>query len=409
MIDMPSMVKERFIRRVQAVEAEEENGVCMDLDFTWEQQEFRYQVARFAKERIAPVAEEMEGAKMPSKELIREMGELGYLGVKFPEEYGGAGVDAPHVYHCILIEEVAKVSAGFAAAVAMTTSVPLVSIHKFGSDALRQKYLVPTIQGKMVGAFGLTETEAGSDVAGIRTRAVQDGDSYVLNGTKVFISNGTVADFIVVAAKTSPEKGMAGISMFLVDTCMKGFKVSRPLDKFTTHSSDTAELVFEDLVVPKENLLGDEDTGLVNLLNSLEEDRVMTAAISLGLAKAAYEAALKYSQEREQFGKQISKFQAVRFRLVDMLALLESSELYLYYAARKADKGERVAKEAALSKIIVCEAANKVCAMALSILGGYGLMTEFPVERYLRDSYFPLIGGGTPDIMRVVVAREIGI
>ena len=381
----------------------------MDLDFTWEQQEFRRQIARFAQERIAPLAEEMEQTKTPMKALIREMGALDFLGVKFPEEYGGAGVDQPHVYHCILVEEMAKVSAGFAAAVSMTTSVPLVSIHKFGSEDLRQRYLVPAIRGEMVGAFALTEPEAGSDAASIRTRAVRDGDSYVLNGTKIFTSNGTIADFITVAAKTNPEKGMAGISIFLVDTRMKGFKVSRQLDKFTTHSSDTTELVFEDLVVPKENLLGDEDTGLINLLTSLEEDRIMTAALSLGLAKASYEAALKYAQERKQFGKQISKFQAVRFRLADMLALVESSELYMYYAARKADKGERVAKEAALAKIIVCEAANKVCAMALSILGGYGLMTEFPVERYLRDSYFPLIGGGTPDIMRVVVAREIGI
>lgn len=381
----------------------------MDLDFTWEQQEFRRQVARFAQEKVAPLADEMEKTKTPAKALIREMGELGFLGVKFPAEYGGAGVDEPHVYHCILVEELARVSAGFSAAVSMTTSVPLVSIHKFGSEELRQKYLVPAINGELVGAFALTEPESGSDAASIRTRAVREGDHYVLNGTKIFTTNGTIADFVTVCAKTNPEKGMAGISTFLVDTRMEGFKVGRKLDKFTTCSSDTAELVLDNLVVPRGNLLGDEDTGLLNLLTSLEEDRIMTAALSLGLAKAAYQAALQYSRERKQFGKEISKFQAIRFRLAEMLALLEVSELYMYYAARKADRGENVAKEAALSKIIVCENANKLCSMALSILGGYGLMTEFPVQRYLRDSYFPLIGGGTPDIMRVVVAREIGI
>ncbi|NTU60369.1 MAG: acyl-CoA dehydrogenase [Deltaproteobacteria bacterium] len=381
----------------------------MDLDFTWEQQEFRRQVARFAQERVAPLAEEMEQTGAPSKALIREMGELGFLGVKFPEEYGGAGVAEPHVYHCILVEELARVCSGFSAAVSMTTSVPLVSVHKFGSEELRQKYLVPAIRGELVGAFSLTEPESGSDAASIRTRAVRDGDNYVLNGTKIFTTNGTIADFFTVCAKTNPEKGMAGISTFLVEADTPGFKVARKLEKFTTHSSDTTELVFDNVVVPAGNRLGDEDKGLLNLLGCLEEDRIMTAALSLGLAKAAYEAALQYSKERKQFGKEISKFQAIRFRLADMLALLEVSELYMYYAARKADKGEKVAKECALSKIVVCENANKICAMALSILGGYGLMTEFPVERYLRDSYFPLIGGGTPDIMRVVVAREIGV
>jgi alkylation response protein AidB-like acyl-CoA dehydrogenase len=381
----------------------------MDLDFTWEQQEFRRQIARFAQERVAPLAEEMEKTQSPRRDLIREMGELGFLGVMFPEEYGGAGVAEPHVYHCILVEELGKVSAGFSSAVSMTSAVPLVALFNFGSEELKQKYLVPAIRGELIGAFALTEPEAGSDAASIRTRAVRDGDQYVLNGTKIFISNGSIADFVTVAARTSSEKGMAGISLFLVDTRTEGFKVSRRLEKFMIHSADTAELVFEDLVVPKGYLLGEEDKGLLNLLASLEEDRLMTAALSLGIAKAAYDRALQYAQERKQFGKQISKFQAVRFRLADMLALLESSELYLYYAARKADRGEKVAKEAALSKIIVCEAANKICAMAMSILGGYGLMTDFPIERYLRDSYFPLVGGGTPDIMRVVVAREIGI
>jgi len=381
----------------------------MDLGLTWEAEEFRRQVARFVEERVAPIAEELDANGEPPRELIREMGELGFLGVKFPEEYGGAGVDQPNTYHCILVEELAKASAGLSATVAMTSSVPLLSIYHFGSEELKQKYLVPALRGEKISAFALTEPGAGSDAAAVRTRAVRNGDSYVLNGTKIFISNGTIADFIAVVAKTDLDKGMKGMSVFLVDTDTKGFRVGKRLDKFTTHCSDTAELVFEDLVVPREHLLGQENTGLLGVLPYLEMDRIMTGATSLGLAKAAYAAALQYSKEREQFGMPISKFQAVRFRLADMLAMLESAELYLYYAAGKADRGEKVSKEAALTKIIVCEAANKICQMALAIFGGYGLMTEYPVERYLRDSYFPLIGGGTPDIMRVVVAREIGI
>jgi len=381
----------------------------MDLGLSWEAEEFRRQVARFVEERVAPIAAELDEKGEPSRELVREMGELGFLGVKFPEEYGGAGVDEPHVYHCILVEEIAKASAGLSATVAMTSSVPLLSVYHFGSEELKQKYLVPALRGEKIAAFALTEPGAGSDAAAIHTRAVRNGDSYVLNGTKIFISNGTIADFIAVVAKTDDSKGMKGISVFLVDTSMKGFRVGRRLSKFTTHCSDTAELIFEDLEVPKDYLLGKENTGLLGVIPHLEADRIMTGATSLGLAKAAYEAALQYSKEREQFGMPISKFQAIRFRLADMLAMLETCELYLYYAARKADRGEKISKEAALTKIIVCEGANKICQMALSIFGGYGLMTEFPVERYLRDSYFPLIGGGTPDIMRVVVAREIGI
>jgi alkylation response protein AidB-like acyl-CoA dehydrogenase len=318
-------------------------------------------------------------------------------------------VEEPHTCHCLLVEELSRVSAGFASTIAMGTSVPPSAIHRLGSEDLKQRYLVPTLTGEKVGAFALTEPEAGSDAASIRTKAVRDGDSYLLTGTKIFTTNGTIADYAIVAAKTLPDKGMAGISMFLVDTKTKGFRVGKKLTKFTTHCSDTAEIILEDVVVPKENLLGAENNGLIALMDMLEEDRVMTAAISLGIAKAAYKAAFDYAQERKQFGKQIGKFQAVRFRLAEMLAILESAELYTYYAARKADRGERVAKEAALAKIIVCEGANKVCSLAMAIFGGYGLMTEFPVERYLRDSYFPLVGGGTPDIMRVVVARELGI
>jgi alkylation response protein AidB-like acyl-CoA dehydrogenase len=377
--------------------------------FTWEQKEFRRQIARFVDEKVIPIAREIDETGRPPVELVRELGELGYLGVKFPEAYGGIGADAPNVYHCLMVEELARGSAGFSCLVAMATALPPSSVFRWGTEALKQAYLVPAMRGEKIGAFSLTEPNAGSDAAAIKTRAVRKGDHWVINGTKIFTSNGTVADYITVAAKTDPTKGIDGISLFLVDTKTPGFRVGQRLKKFCTHCHDTAELVFEDVTVPADHLLGEENAGLRNLLDLLDEDRIMTAATALGTAKAAYRAAYDYAKERQQFGRPISNFQAVKFRLVDMLAKIETAELYVYHAARIADRGKGVRKEAALAKIIVCEAANEVCRLANAVFGGYGLMEEYPVQRYLRDSFFPLIGGGTPDIMRVVVAREIGL
>jgi alkylation response protein AidB-like acyl-CoA dehydrogenase len=291
----------------------------------------------------------------------------------------------------------------------MHASTATHTIYRWGSEELKQKYLVPAIKGDMVGAFAITEPNSGSDAASIRTRAERKGDYYVLNGTKMFISNGTFADFVTVAAKTDPSKGLKGISLFLVDTKWPGFSVARNLDKFTTHCADTNELVFEDVKVPVEYRLGDEDTGFLNAYLSLTTDRIFTAAQALGIGRAAYEAALKYSQEREQFGKPICKFQAVAFKLVDMLAIQEQAELYTYNVAAMADRGENITRQAAMAKIIAADGVNQVCQKALNIFGGYGLMNEYPAQRFLRDSYFPMIGGGTSDIMRIVASRQLGL
>lgn len=377
--------------------------------FSDDQSAFRSHIARWVDERLAPVAEELDRANEFPEELFKELGALGYYGIHYPEEYGGGGVDSPNVYYTILIEELSRGSMGLSTIVCMHASTATQTIYKWGSEELKQKYLVPAIRGEKVGAFAITEPNAGSDAASIRTRAVQTDEGYVLNGTKMFISNATIADFITVVAKTDPSKGLKGMSLFLVDTSTAGFSVARKLDKFTTHGADTAEIILEDVKVPPGCRLGDENTGFINAYLSLTTDRIFTAAQALGIGRAAYDAALKYSKEREQFGQPISKFQAVQFKLVDMLSILEQAELYVYNVAAMADRGAPITREAAMAKIIAADGANLICQKALNIFGGYGLMNEYPAQRHLRDSYFPMIGGGTSDIMRIIAARQLGL
>lgn len=377
--------------------------------FTEDQKEFRSHIARWVDERLVPAAEELDKTNNSPMELFKELGELGYYGIHYPEEYGGSGVHTPNIYYTILIEELSRGSMGLSTIVCMHASTATHTVYKWGSEELKQKYLVPAIRGEKVGAFAITEPNSGSDAASLRTRAIRSNDGYVLNGTKIFISNATIADFITVVAKTDPSKGMKGMSLFLVDTSWPGFSVARKLDKFTTHGADTAEIVLEDVKVPLNYRLGDENTGFINAYLSLTTDRIFTAAQALGVGRAAYEAALKYSKEREQFGQPICKFQAVQFKLVDMLATLEQAQLYVYNTAALADKGSPITREAAMAKIIAADGANLVCQKALNIFGGYGLMNEFPAQRFLRDSYFPMIGGGTSDIMRIIAARQMGL
>ncbi len=379
----------------------------MDFEFTEDQREFQRQISRYVDERVIPVADSLDDTEEFPRDIVRELGELGYLGIKYPEKYGGSGLENSNVFHCIFCEELARGSLGVASVLGMHTSTATHTVYEWGTEELKQKYLVPALEGKKIAAFGLTEPGAGSDAAAIRTRAVKTSNGWLLKGTKIFISNGTVADFVTIAAKTDPEKGVHGISLFLVDTKTPGFSVGRRLEKFSNKSSDTAELVLDDVEVPQECLLGEENKGFTNVYLSLAVDRIMTAALALGVSKAAYQAAYKYSKEREQFGRPIYKFQAVQFRLVDMLAMLKTAELHTYYAAWVADHDKNPVGAAAMAKLVATEAANRICRMATSIFGGYGLMKEFPVQRYLRDSFFPLVAGGTNDIMKLVIAKQI--
>ena len=381
----------------------------MDFYFDQDLKEFRGHIARWVDERLIPQADAFDKSAEFPRELFKELGGLGYFGVMYPEQYGGSGLERPYLHYTVLCEELARGSMGFAATVCMHASAATHTIYAWGNEALRQRYLVPAIRGDMVGAFAITEANAGSDAASIRTRAVRADGGWRLNGTKIFTSNGTIADFVTVAATTDPAKKVRGISLFLVDAKTAGFRVGRKMEKFTTHCSDTAELMLDDVFISDECRLGAEEGGFLNAYKALTIDRIFTAALAIGTGRAAYDAALKYAGEREQFGQPIAKFQAVQFKLVDMLATLEQARLYTYYAAALADRDQPITIEAALSKIIAADGCNEVCQKALNIFGGYGLMNEFPVQRYLRDSYFPMIGGGTSDIMRLIVARQLGL
>jgi len=375
-----------------------------------EAEEFRTYVARWVDERLICQAEAIDHAGEFPRELFRELGELGYFGAMYPESAGSSGLQYPYTCFTVLCEELARGSMGFAAGVCMQGSTATHTIFQWGSPELHAKYLGPALRGEKIGAFAITEPNAGSDAASLRTKAVKTDGGWVLNGTKIFTTNGTVADFITVVATTEPGKGAKALDLFVVDTTTPGFSVGRKLDKFSIHCSDTAELVFENVFVPDDHRLDSgSGSGFLNAYKSLTVDRIFTAALALGTGRAAYDAALLYAKERSQFGQPIGKFQAVQFKLVDMLAKLEQARLYTYHAAALADADRPITTEAALAKIVAGDGCNEVCQMAMSIFGGYGLMNEYPVQRFLRDSYFPMVGGGTSDIMRLVVARQLGL
>jgi len=380
----------------------------MDSFLGPEQLAFRDQLGRWVDERLVPRAEQLDRSGEFARDLFEELGALGYLGVMYPEEYGGAGLEQRYLAYTILCEELARASMGFAATVCMHASTATHTIFRWGNENLRQRYLVPAIQGKMVGAFAITEPNAGSDAGAIRTRAIKVEGGFRLNGTKIFTSNAVIADFITVAATVDPLQGAKAIQLFLLDTKTPGFTPGRRLEKFTTHCSDTAELVIDDVFVPDEYHLSGGGSGM-KAYESLTVDRVFTAALALGTGRAAYDAAFRYAKERVQFGRPVGSFQAVQFKLVDMLATLEQARLYTYQTAAMADRGLSIIREAAMAKIVAAEGCNDVCQKALNIFGGYGLMMEFPIQRYLRDSYFPMIGGGTSDIMRLLASRQLGL
>ncbi len=375
-----------------------------------ELEEFRAPLARWVDERLVPQAEALDQAGEFPHALFRELADLGYLGVMYPEEVGGSGVSYPYSYYTVLCDELARGSLGFAAGVCMQGSTATHTLYEWGNDALRERWFAPALRGEKIAAFAITEPNAGSDAAALRTRATRVEGGWRLNGSKIFTTNGTVADVITVVATTDPAKGSRALELFVVDTTTPGFSVGRRLDKFSVHCSDTGELHFDDVFVPDDHHLASEQGGgFRNAYQALTVDRIFTAALAVGNARAAFEAARRYAGERQQFGQPISKFQAVQFKLVDMYAKLEQARLMTYDAAARADRGEAITIEAALAKIVAADECHAVCQMAMDIFGGYALMNEYPVQRYLRDSYFPRIGGGTSDIMRLLVARQLGL
>jgi alkylation response protein AidB-like acyl-CoA dehydrogenase len=376
------------------------------IAFTPEQEEFRKSVARFVAAEVVPAAQALdERGEFPAA-LFRRIGELGWLGLRYPEKYGGA--DADMTTYCLFAEELARGSLSVAAAACMQSLMGTHFIHAYGDESLRERYLVPALRGELIATFAMTEPNAGSDVANLATRAERRADRWVLRGTKTWVTNAPVADVLTVAAKTSGERGMKNIALFLVDRrSMRGVTLGKPIDKMAVRASATGEILLEDVEVPDANVLGGETGGADKIAAILAEIRVMTAALSVGLARAAYEAALAYSRERVAFGKPIGEHQAIGFKLADMLAAIHAAALMTYQAAGRLDARRPVGREAAMTKLLASETAVKVTDEAARIFASYGLAMEYPVQRYFRDARFLLPGGGTSEILRLVIGREL--
>jgi alkylation response protein AidB-like acyl-CoA dehydrogenase len=371
-----------------------------------EQESFRLAVRSFAEKELAPRVDELERTETFPMDLFRQLGRLGYLGVGIPEEYGGSGGDM--VMRCVLIEEIARVNCGFAAALLAHVGLATIPLIRFGSEEQKRRYLGPALRGEKLGSFGLSEPNSGSDAASIRTTARRDGDHYVLNGSKMFITNGNIADYCMVAAYTDPARRGDGISMFIVDTDTPGFSVSRKLRKAGHHTSETAALTFEDMRVSVAALLGGSEGGFKQVTGTLEGGRITHAARSVGVSQAALEAAVAYAKEREQFGQPIAKFQAIRFKLARMAMEVETARTSMWRAAWLFDQG-RCMREAAMAKLFASEVAQRVTWEAVQVFGGYGYITEFPVERYWRDARLMTITEGTTEIQLILIARELGL
>jgi len=376
------------------------------IAFTAEQETFRRTVARFVDAEVAPQADALDERGEFPRELFKRIGAHGWLGLRYPERYGGA--DADMVTYCLFAEELARGSLSVAAAAAMQSLMGTHFVYKYGSEALRAKYLTPALRGDLVATFALTEPNAGSDVGNITTQAERRGDGWVLRGTKTWVTNAPVADVLTVAAKTTAERGLRSIALFLLDrAAMPGITLGKAIDKMAVRASVTGEIVLEDVVVPGEHLLGGDTGGVDKIGAILAEIRVMTAALSVGLARAAYDAALRYSRERVAFGKPIGEHQAIAFKLADMLTSLQAATLMTYQAAGRLDAGTPIGREAAMAKLFASEMAVRVTDEAARIFASYGLAMEYPAQRYFRDARFLLPGGGTSEILRVVIGREL--
>ncbi|HET9926496.1 MAG TPA: acyl-CoA dehydrogenase family protein [Methylomirabilota bacterium] len=373
---------------------------------TPEQEEFRRSVAKLVDTEIAPVADDIDARGEFPAVLFRRLGALGYFGLRYPERYGGSEADM--VTFCLLAEELGRGSMSLAAAAMMQALMGTHFVFKYGGEEQRQRYLVPALRGEKVGAFALTEPGAGSDLGNMQTRARRDGDHWVLHGAKTWVTSAPIADFLTVGAKTSDERGLKHIALFLVDPkTMPGVVQGRKIAKMSVRASDTGEIALEDVRVPADHVLGGESGGVEKIGGILSEIRVMTAALSVGLARAAYDAALRYARERVAFGKPIAEHQAVAFKLADMLTGIHGATLMTYDAAAALDRGATVTREAAMAKLTASEMAVRVADDAARIFASYSLATEYPVQRYLRDSRFLLFGGGTSEILRLIIARDL--
>ncbi len=377
----------------------------MDFRFTDEQEQLRRTVREFAEAEIRPHVMEWDEASRFPQEILQPLAELGLWGVIFPEKYGGAGMG--YLEYCLVLEELARVDPSVALMVAAHTSLCTNHIFKFGTEAQRQKYVVPLAQGKKLGCWSLTEPGAGSDAGGTRTTARRQGDGWVLNGSKTFTTNGHHAQVCVAMAVTEPGQGHHGISAFILEEGMKGFRPGKKENKLGMRSSDTSEVIFEDCRLPEENLLGKEGEGFINSLQILDGGRISIAALAVGLAQGAFDAALQYSQERKQFGQPIARFQAIQWKLANMKMEIEAARYLTYQAAWHADQGQADTRLSAMAKLFSGEVCVRAAEQSVQTHGRYGFIKDYPVEKFFRDSKLCTIGEGTSEIQRLVIARQL--
>jgi len=377
----------------------------MDLDLTPEQELIRDTVRTFARERVAPVAEELDRESRFPVELVREMAELGLMGIPIPEEQGGAGADT--LSYAIAIEELTRIDSSVAITVAAHTSLGTMPIYLFGSDEQKERWLPDLASGRRLAAFGLTETDAGSDAGATRTTAELRDGSWIVNGSKMFITNaGTELTWgVTITARTGEDE----ISNLVVENGTAGYDISEPLHKVGWKASDTRALTFADCAVPEGNLLGPRGKGFTQFLEILDGGRISVAAMGVGLAQGAYDLASAYARERTQFGRPIGSFQAIAFQLADMAVEIEAGRQLVYRAAWLKDQGRPFALEAAMAKLYTGELSHRVASQALQIHGGYGFMDEFPISRLYRDQKILEIGEGTNEVQRMVISRHLGL
>jgi alkylation response protein AidB-like acyl-CoA dehydrogenase len=377
----------------------------VDFDYTPEQVQLRREVRDFAAKEIAPHVMEWDENQIFPLDVIKKLGQLGYMGAIFPEEYGGAGLG--YVEYSIIIEELSRVDGSVGIIVAAHTSLCSNHIYKAGTEEQKQKYLTKLTSGEWIGCWSLTEPEAGSDAAGTRTTAVREGDCWVLNGSKTFTTNAHYADVCVGMAMTDRAAARHGISAFILEKNTPGFRAGKKENKLGLRASATGEVIFSDCRLPQSQMLGKQGEGFVDSLRILDGGRVSISALSIGMAQGAYDAALKYSKMRKQFGRPISEFQAIQHKLVDMATKIDASRLLTYRAAKMIDAGKRVTRESAMAKLFASEAAVWIANEAVQIHGGYGFIKDYPVEKFYRDVKLCTIGEGTSEIQRLVIARQL--
>lgn len=377
----------------------------MNFQLSEEHEMIRKMVRDFAEKEVAPTAAERDEEERFDREIFDKMAELGLTGIPWPEEYGGIGSD--YLAYAIAVEELSRVCASSGVVLSAHTSLASWPIYRFGTEEQKQKYLVPLARGTSIGAYALTEPGSGSDAASMKTTAVKQGDHYVINGSKIFITNGGVADIYIIFAVTEPEKGHRGISAFIVESTFPGFKVGKLERKMGIRSSPTAEIIFEDLIVPAENLLGEEGQGFKIAMMTLDGGRNGIAAQAVGIAQGALDAAIRYAKERKQFNKPIIANQGISFKLADMATHVEAARLLTYQAAWLESKGLPYGKASAMAKLFAGDTAMMVTTEAVQIFGGYGYTKDYPVERFMRDAKITQIYEGTQEIQRLVISRML--